>query len=193
MKKLLILTLCLFATLVNAASEPALPVGINLVKLKAVQPSEKAGDELYMNITVYPSQGHSQNFQVPDHPMHWLTKHVNKIDNLTVWHGELKSGESTNIVLSLIEKDAPPFNPDDLIGTVNVFIKNDNGKLVTTWKLPNRTDAKPVEVTEAGKEQLFKLTGEDSIYEATFSFIEPTANAKLPEQREATPVNEPVN
>lgn len=178
MKKLLILTLCLFSSLVSATADKGLPVGVNLVKLATVKPSERGGDELYMNVTVYPSQGHSQNFQVPDFPLHWLSKHVDKINNLNLWAGALKTGESVNIVLSLIEQDAPPFNPDDLVGTVNVFIKNDNGQLISTWKLPNRSDAKPVEMSELGKQESFTFTGEDSTYDATFAMAVPGPDVK---------------
>ena len=71
-------------------------------------------------------------------------------------------------MLSLMEQDAPPWNTDDLIGTVRVHIKNDNGKLISSWSMPDRADL-PTEVyTKHGPAKLFELTGEGSRYQAYF-------------------------
>jgi len=178
MKKIVVILFSLLAAIAVAAGPKSQPVAVNLLHLKALNTSERGGDELYMSVTVYPSQGKSSTKQIPQRPLHWLNKHLEKINNLNLWSGDLAPGQSVSILLSLMEQDAPPWNTDDLIGTVRVHIKNDNGKLISSWSMPNRIDS-PTEVyTKHGPAKLFELTGEGARYQAYFLLTNKKPQAK---------------
>ena len=167
MKELVVILFSLLTALSFAAGKDQ-AVAVNLLHLKALQTSERGGDELYMSVTVYPSQGQPSTKQIPQRPLHWLNSHLDKINNLNLWKGKLAVGQSVSLMFSLMEQDAPPWNTDDLIGTVRVHIKNDAGKIISNWSMPNRIDS-PTEVqTQHGAAKLFELNGEGARYQAYF-------------------------
>lgn len=120
---------------------------ISLSSLKAIKTQESNGDELYLTVTEYPSVGQSSHKQFPQYPEYWPSAKLSQVSNVPLWNKELKSGESVILIISLIEQDVPPFNPDDLIGTVRVTMKNNNGKLESSWVVQDEK-TKPVQLAK---------------------------------------------
>jgi len=148
-----------------AASKHVLHPAVYMLRLKVIKTAEKNGDELYVGVTVYPSKAKPTHTQVPKYPLHWLSKHLDKLKRVKLWDGEVQEGHSVTLILSLIEQDTPPWDTDDLIGSVRIRLKNNRGHLETSWSMPNRVDA-PVSVySKYGRAEKFVLLGEGSNYE----------------------------
>mgnify|MGYP007073223540 CR=1 FL=1 len=155
---------CLFEWSVAVSAE-AIEPQLYLLKLTANQTSEQQGDELYIDVTVYPSKGKATHFQVPQYPLSWPSRALNELTEVKLWGDALKEGESVTLIVSLVEQDSPPWDTDDLIGSLRVRLKNNAGDLESTWSVPNRTDA-PVSInTKHGPAKRFHLTGDNSRYE----------------------------
>lgn len=149
---------------------------VNLLNMKVLQNSESSGDELYWSVTVYPTKGQNEFYQVPDKPLHWLSEKVDKITNLKLWTGELPEGEGATVVLALIEQDAPPWNNDDLIGEIQLKLRNDKGKLIQEWSIPGRSQDKGVTVPNAKKQTAgkFELSGSGGHYTISLQAVNTT-------------------
>lgn len=94
---------------------------------------EDLGDELYIMVTELNSKGTDRQFSIPTYPITWPSESIEQINNLMVWEGDLPEGESTEVIIELIEQDAPPFNVDDSLGSVRLKMKNHKGKILTEW------------------------------------------------------------
>jgi len=154
-----------------AKNMQSLHPAINLVAMESQVTSERRGDELYMTVTVYPSQGRPSHYKVPSHPMYWSSEHLDQINNLKLWDGDIKQGEAVTLVLSLIEMDVPPWNTDDLVGTVRVHMRNNAGRLESSWSMPNRVDDPAVASGTNGTVKTFQLTGEGSNYRISLGLV----------------------
>ncbi len=169
MKRILIsLVLCVLVGMVNAGQARVLNPKVELVAIKAHKTREKRGDEVYLAVTAYPSQQRPHHKQIPDNPLHWISSHLDKIKHVPVWGNGLAEGDSVTVIVSLMERDAPPWNTDDLIGTVKVHLKNANGRLQVSWSMPNSTESSATVKTRSGRTEKFELTGERSLYDLTF-------------------------
>ncbi len=147
-------------------------LSLQLVALKANKTSENV-DELYMAVTAYPSEGRPTHKIIPSIPKYWLSTHLNKIKDLSLWQGVLKEGKNVTIQLSLIEKDLPPFDADDLVGTVVAKVKNINGKLEVEWSMPNKSETlKSVKAENNTTVRQFSLVSKEANYSVKFSFVD---------------------
>lgn len=168
MKRLFILLCSVFLSVQVFASNKTLTPEVTLKNIQAIKTLEKR-DELYLAVTEFPSEGLPSHFQVPKFPMFWPSTHLDKVVDFKIWARKLKPGSSVTLILALIDKDAPPWNTDDLIGEVKVHIKNDGGKLISSWRLPNRDDASDVLPTNESREGQFDLKAEKAHYKVTFA------------------------
>ena len=140
--------LLLGTLLSGAALAQDLQVSVKLSQIERVRAQEKSGDELYFSVTEYPSKGRPHNDVVPEYPLHWLSDHLKELKDVVLWEKLVKEGEGSSVILSLIEQDAPPWDMDELIGTVKLNLKNEKGKLKKEWTIPNRADTEPVKAHE---------------------------------------------
>ncbi len=171
-KKLGSLTLAglLLVGAANAESKPALnqdtvSVQLSLSSIEKIKSTEEQGDELYFSITEYSSIERPRQLLVPNFPTHWLSSQLGNLSDVELWHKELQANESVMVLVSLIERDAPPWNVDDLIGTVKFKVKAEDGKVHKEWSVPNSADTRAIDM--ASKE--FSFTGEQGQYHVTFS------------------------
>ncbi len=136
-----------------------------MMHINPIKTLESSGDELYIDIAEYPSSGKASHYRIPKHPLHWPSRHVKKLKEISLWHKTIEPEQAVTLVISLLEQDTPPWNTDDLIGTVRVRIKNVNGKLEYSWSIPNRADS-PISVkSRFGTAQKFELLGDGGNYE----------------------------
>ena len=130
MKKFLAVACLGLAVVSSSLFAKTLYPQVNLLNMKVLQTQEAGGDELYWSITVYPTKGENEFYQVPDKPLHWLSAKLDKVTNLKLWGSELAEGEGATVILALIEQDFPPWNNDDLIGEIQLKIRNEKGEEV---------------------------------------------------------------
>lgn len=163
MKQLGMIFLGLFFTISAFAKD--LTVNLTVANMQASKQQETKADELYFDIAEYTQKGLQQFYRVPEKPIHLLSTHLKKVNNFNLWHNTLKNGESTEVIISLIEEDYSPWDLDDLIGVVKLKIKNEKGKLVTAWSMPNTTNQGLVLTSKKGELRRFVLTDGKAKYQ----------------------------
>lgn len=164
----LLAILLLLQVMITAAATTDLKPTLLLDHIKMIKTGESDGDELYFDITVYRAKQPAQYFRLPKQPFHEPSKLVGQFSKVKLWSEPLKVGESVTIIVSLIETDYTPLNPDDLIGLVRVKLKNNAGKLQATWDMPNQS--MPA-IDHNDKVQKFDVKGEGSQYEIYLSLV----------------------
>lgn len=158
----------LFSSFINAADNELNPRLI-LDHLKVIQVQEKDGDEIYFDISVYRANKSEHYFRIPANPNHWPSQLMDTISHVTLWSESLKAGETVTLIVSLMESDASPFNPDDLIGLVRVKLKNVKGVLQTSWSMPNRYDSAGKPAAQKRSMHKFDMLGEGAHYDIFLS------------------------
>lgn len=144
---------------------------VSLANLKVITTSEFRHDQLYISVAEYDDNGNIKLTRVPDYPLSWPLKKDQEVNNQKLWAGSLKKGQSIALVFSLVEQDLSVFDPDDLIGSTKLILKNDHGELHAKWSVPNTSD-KPLELT--GKQPLtqhYQLSGDGGQYSFSVSVI----------------------
>jgi len=139
-------------------------VGIKVDAIRLIKMQERRGDELYFNVTEYSESGPPRFYQVPSFPGHWLSKFVEGVNNVSLWNKDFNQCENVRLVISFIERDIPPWNVDDLLGTVNLNIQCENNKLVGTWSIPDKSITK----VSKNKENKFVFFGDGAEYRVQF-------------------------
>ena len=127
MKRLVWILCYLLVALCAQASSPSLR--LMLEGLSPYKVSERGGDELYMDFLVYPSKAKAKHFRVPKKPLHWPSFMINKLHDVELWQGTLPNGDKVTIHGALLEKDAPPWNRDELIGSFVLSLSNKDGNI----------------------------------------------------------------
>lgn len=152
------------------------PVKLVLSALLPFKVSERGGDELYMDFLVYPSKGKSTHFTVPRKPLHWPSFMIKNLKDVLLWEGEVPVGESVSLQASLLEKDAPPWNRDELIGSFILVLKNKSGKLMYAL----REDKDDKKVFQAFPKPIppIELTGNGAHYQMTLKLAEGSTKTK---------------
>lgn len=115
-----------------AALAGAINVGLSIDQIELFELSEKRGDELYFTVTEYTKEA-SDHWTVPRLPLYWRSKHLEEVKDVSLWQKQLEEGKSVQLILSLVERDVPPWDVDDLIGTVKLTMHNEKGKLQQSW------------------------------------------------------------
>lgn len=156
-----------------------LNISVMLSKLEAVRTAEKRGDELYISVTEYGSSTAPINYLVPEFPMHWLSRRLEEVKNVTLWANSFKEGEGAAVIFSLIERNMPPWDLDDLIGTIKLKVRNTNGKLKKQWVLPHQ---KGFQVIQADKNE-FILKSDAAEYHIFLELKEHEAQSEFMKQR----------
>lgn len=137
-------------------------ISLRLQKLEVIQPQEQRGDEIFLHITEFPLNSKPKHYYIPHRPAHWLSKHLAQVQNINLWQ---KQGvcEPTNVLISLVEEDAEPWNINDLLGSVMLRIKCENGKINKEWSIPDSKNTSYGDV-----ENVFQFQGKNANYRATF-------------------------
>ena len=68
------------------------------------------------------------------------------------------------VIFSLVEKDVAPWNLDDLIGSVELTLICENGKMIPKWIIPNQTITHKIDNQKDG----FLFSGKNAQYRAIF-------------------------
>jgi hypothetical protein len=144
-----------------------LKVFINIKEIIMEKPTEKYGDEVYFSITQYSNKKKPAEFRIPNFPLYWQSKYLDKIKDVNLWEGSLEKEESVQLIISLIEQDSPPFDPDDHLGSIKVVMLNNKGRLQINWEIPKLAD-QPEILQSNEKVPSFILKGDGGQYKVTF-------------------------
>ena len=137
--QLLMLVFILMNTAFTHAHQDAMhQLTVTLIEIKAIKTTEKQGDELYFDLTVAKSKEPTSFLRIPEPPMHWPSQNINQLKNITLWRGELKNFQEATFLLSLNEEDVAPILVDDLIGSIHISVKSENGMLMSEWLIPGK-------------------------------------------------------
>jgi len=143
-------------------------LSLHLATLQAEAITEERGDEVYLSISKYSNKNPPEEFRVPSKPLNWFFKKMDSIKNINLWEGKISEDETLKLVISVVEQDIPPWDVDDLIGTVQVniqYAKSDRPQV--TWMIP-KMDGQP-EIDDLGPVQdhgrHYVLRGENSKYD----------------------------
>jgi len=116
-----------------SAKSDALHPKIIIKSMKMLKSTEHYGDELYLVVTEFNSRNDNQQYTIPRYPITWPSRALDQVHDLKVWSGSLYDGDEVDLSIELVEHDAPPFNVDDSIGSAELKLKNNKGKLTTEW------------------------------------------------------------
>lgn len=157
----------LFSMVAFAQPEPSRPLTLQLTTIEKIHATENQGDELYFSVTEYSSLDRPTHYEVPSFPTHWLSDHLENVKDVTLWSKRLKEGEGITLLVSLIERDAPPWNVDDLIGSIKVKLFQKDGKIEQKMSIPNRSNTQPMDDLHDG----FVLSGDEGEYHLLFKIV----------------------
>lgn len=138
-----VIAIALYASVLpskNNLSLKSIKPELILNQIKALKEQEsRTGDELFLTLNACVSGGVIEYKRIPAKPGHWLSRHIDEVKKISLWSQSLTEGQIATINIELNDEDAEPFNPDDLLGVVQVQLKNENGELVVHWDIPHRT------------------------------------------------------
>lgn len=138
-----------------------------LKQIKEIKSQERQGDELYFDVTVIRAGKPKAYYRIPSHPMQWSSNVVSKVKNISLWSEKIQPGHSAVLLLSLMEQDSKPFNPDDLIGVIRIVIENKDGNVKAQWTLPNQLNSDEKNASSGVKK--FSLSGARGQYDVFLS------------------------
>ena len=138
---------------------------IQLDSLVPIKKTEKNKDEIYVSVSEFNSNGKNRYYTIPQSPVYWPDKSVNQISNFQLWQGKLPAKGATEVIISLIEQDTPPWNLDDLIGVIKIKMMNDAGQLRYEWYQDGKLIGRQKDKIS------IHLMGQEGIYKANLSLI----------------------
>ena len=158
----------MLVTALVSSSAFAKDLSIKLDVLEKIHAQEKSGDELYFTVTEFPEHKAPRHYRIPSYPTHWMSDYLKNVKNIILWQRSLATCEKTNVLISLVEADLPPWNVDDLLGSVEFKVTCDQGKMKTEWAIPNKENTAQI----MNKEGAFAFTGDHSEYHTIFTLDE---------------------
>lgn len=135
-KKILSVGLCFIACNSLYAKE----FSIVLHSIEAIKVQEQKGDELYLHLTEYPQDAKPTLARFPDFPGYWLSKNLANVKDVVIYTSSINKDKITEIIVSLIEQDLPPWAPDDHLGSIKLKLKNNNDLLEVNWESKQYND-----------------------------------------------------
>ena len=154
----------LLALAINPVYAKGLNPSIILEKITPIKTTEKSGDEVYINITEYLPDGKTKSTNIPARPLAWASKDLAKIKALPLWSATLAEGQSADVIMTFVEQDNPPYDPDDLLGVVHLKMMNTKQGLKTLWSVREGSIKAPAKNLADSGQQHFILTGSQGTY-----------------------------
>ena len=163
------------------------PVTLIMSDIEALQVNERSDDELYLAVSVHHSNGDFESYTMPGkrqpnlghyaarfpanpprQPMlYWHAKALKGVKNIALWQGEIDDKHGAEVVVSLIEHDMPPWNLDDLIGSVKFTVGKRAGHMSAEWRLLSADAVSSKGKLNLGKRQSFTLKDGEGAYKLT--------------------------
>ncbi|CAM4454779.1 MAG: hypothetical protein LEGION0398_MBIBDBAK_00050 [Legionellaceae bacterium] len=167
----------LLTLMINPVYAKVMQPMLVLESIKSIKATEETGDEIYLNITSYLPNGKTHSINKPLSPSAWSTKNLSQLKDLSLWSHPLAEGEAADIILTLAEQDNPPFDPDDLLGVVQLKLMNTKQGLKILWSVKEGLLKKDIKQLNDKTVQKMLLTGSNGAYELTIKLVD-----KLPKK-----------
>ena len=162
-------------------------LSIKLDVLEKIHAQEKSGDELYFTVTEFPENKAPRHYRIPSYPTHWMSDYLKNVKNITLWQKSFATCEKTDVLISLVEADLPPWNVDDLLGSVEFKVTCDKGALKTQWSIPNKENTAAI----LKQDGAYSFTGDHSEYHTLFKVDESKITIKETEPVDNTIKSKP--
>ena len=134
-------------------------ITVKLLHIEKIKASESQGDELYFDVLAYGSNQHPTHHRIPPFPHHWPSFVLDKIKNITLWQSNLPPHSNIKLIVSLVEKDAPPWNANDVLGSFELVLKRTAGGLAIHYQELGKVESS-IEVKQQLKQNvIFSLNG----------------------------------
>ena len=105
--------------------------------------------------------------------LHWDSNHLQKLQHEKLWSLDLRDNQAIEIFVAVVEHDTPPWDLDDVIGSIKIKIKNQQGKITSKWSFLG--DKKSVQLTsskdKSGQRMGYLFQGGNSKYEINFHLM----------------------
>ncbi len=142
---------------------------VKLTDMRVEKTSDAGGDNLFFTITQYRSGGGKQEERIPIYPLHWLSRQLSGVKRVILWEGDIQEGESVKLICSLIEQKFPPWDLDDfMIGSAELVLANQKGKLKKKWSISAFEEKGEVEIQKLANPQRYIFKGAGSRYDVAF-------------------------
>ncbi|OHE77603.1 MAG: hypothetical protein A3F67_02950 [Verrucomicrobia bacterium RIFCSPHIGHO2_12_FULL_41_10] len=153
------------SSLVFAANNQPIQSNLILNQIKVIKEGDWLSDDLYFDISVLRANRPTQYIRLPEFPLYWPASQVNALKSTVLWSEPIKSGQKIILIVSLMDQDSKPLNPDDVIGLIRVELKNEKGDLHMQWSMPNQKSV-PVNgtINTIQKFELFNVNGHYEVY-----------------------------
>lgn len=156
-----------FSSFVFAVNNQVIKPNLSLNQIKVIKEGEWFGENLYFDISVLRINQSTQYIRIPEFPLGWPSSSTNTLKQTTLWSEPIESGKKVILIVSLMDQDSKPLNPDDVIGLIRIELKNEKGNLHARWSMPNQKSA-PV-IGTIGTIQKFELSNIHGHYEVYLS------------------------
>lgn len=151
-----------------------------LQDIQAVKLNEKKGDEVYINVTEYLPDGKSKSTNIPVLPLAWGSKDLSKVKELKLWDAKMTNGQAADVIVTFVEQDNPPFDPDDLLGVVQLKLVNTKQGIKPLWSVKEGVIDKKTAKSNQGtfkevsnnKNYDFTLKGSNAEYKVKLKLVE---------------------
>lgn len=90
-----------------------------------VEKTQEQVDELYIDMLSYSKTSKPRHLRIPAKPHHWLSAKLDTVKNVPLLSVSLKPKQTKTVLVSLMEKDAPHWNVNDLLGSFILTLKHD--------------------------------------------------------------------
>jgi hypothetical protein len=137
---------------------------LKLERLEKITDQEKKGDELFFSITEYPQKASPSHYQVPSFPTHWLSHHLEHVKDIVLWKKDVTQCQNVELFISLVEEDLEPWDLNDALGSVQLKIQCENGKMTSKWEITEKESTKKIE----NKDSEFTFSDGKALYKAVF-------------------------
>jgi hypothetical protein len=112
----------------------AKPVEIWLDEIQIISEHDKMGDQLYFYVLENRKDQDLEDRTMPAFPFSYTKKNIKEFESVLLWRDEVAKNNQVDMTVSLLEREAPPWFQDDVMGIVSLNIKNDADKIKVKWK-----------------------------------------------------------
>lgn len=169
MRKNIIKGFCLSLLLIGVSAFAKVQhLSLVLTSIKVHQTAEKRGDEIYLDFVAYLAGKKPNFFRLPKAPHHWPSFALNRLKDVPLLQFDLKPEENLSLAISLVEKDAKPWNSDDLLGVMRLRVVNVHEGLLVGMNKVNEESARMSLLKKSAKDFTVTVKNGTAHYDLSF-------------------------
>jgi len=102
---------------------------------------------------------------------HWKEKNLSSARGTLLWKRTLVNQQGTQLMLSMVESDVPPWDLDDTLGTVKIDLLNNHGHLEIKFLPYSHVILEQKKLSASGIEYHLRIHNDDANYLVVLSLI----------------------